>query len=387
MTVDRVSVSWPHIERQLEVNGHDRVHLVFVVQDGDPRPPEAALAAVTAAAIVANGEYGSTDVQAQANASPSPHGPVVELDWVGTEESTRAWLARFAGYLAAEGWAGMVGSSPQARIPAWDLLLRPKVALFAAYPIVGIEAAGPPVAAELSGWGVDHELTLAACRQLLEWAGHDDSELYLQQGRSQVQYRSDRARVHRGDLAGYLTWSLAHSQGVSVYGVQRNLAGIRHGSLKARGEAVYELEAEPALSPLEHVRRLRQLLAAPGQPYDLAFMRLVPSLGGSWRDLARDTIGPHGLTLRMFARHRHLWSRHVPDAHALQVLTAAHLERAADLSRWSVTEVGDGRFLVEAPDLVPWFASQQTDPAVLAAARDDFGDMLLTPEVIAANPA
>ncbi len=71
----------------------------------------------------------------------------------------------------------------------------------------------------------------------------------------------------------------------------------------------------------------------------------------------------------------------------MQVLTSDHLHRAADLSGWSVIEVAPDRFLVEARDLRPWFAADEPDPDVLAAARDDFGDMLLTPEIIAANPA
>ena len=41
---------------------------------------------------------------------------------------------------------------------------------------------------------------------------------------------------------------------------------------------------------------------------------------------------------------------------------------------------------MQAKDLEPWYATIDPDPETLAKARADFGGMLLTPEIIAANP-
>jgi hypothetical protein len=41
---------------------------------------------------------------------------------------------------------------------------------------------------------------------------------------------------------------------------------------------------------------------------------------------------------------------------------------------------------VQAKDLGPWQATIDLDPTTLAKARADFGGMILTPEIIAAQP-
>jgi hypothetical protein len=387
MRAEQVQVAWPQIERQLETNGHDHVHLVFAADEHDGRPPEDALAAARAAVDFANSRAPVGQVAAQPDADPGPYGPVVELDWIGTQEQTRAWLTDFAGHLAAGAWSGVVGPMPYAAVPARGLLLRPKVALFAAYPAVVDRVAGPAGMPETSGWGVDAGLTLELCRELLTWIGRDHGELYLQQGRSQVEYRAEQARVHRGDLPGYLAWSLTHSQAVSVYQVRRDPVSIRHGHLGTWGEAVYELDAETRMDPLDQVRELRPLLVGHARDLEVAFLRSVHSRASSWMDVAPGSIGPYGITEMELRDNRHLWAKYVPDAHGLQVLTAEHLRRATNLGTWTVTEIAPDRFLVEARDLERWFAADEPDPGVLATAREDFGHMLLTPDVVATNPA
>jgi hypothetical protein len=68
----------------------------------------------------------------------------------------------------------------------------------------------------------------------------------------------------------------------------------------------------------------------------------------------------------------------VPDAHGIQILTGAHVAKAHNLSRWSITEVAPDRYLVEAADLSGWYAHPLPNPVTLAQARTDFGDMIIT---------
>lgn len=75
----------------------------------------------------------------------------------------------------------------------------------------------------------------------------------------------------------------------------------------------------------------------------------------------------------------------VPDAHGIQVLTKAHLDRAANLDDWSVKSLGHDRYLVEARDLQAWYAGLSPDDAARDKARADFGDMVITRELIEAN--
>ncbi|RLV48308.1 hypothetical protein D9V37_19915 [Nocardioides mangrovicus] len=80
-----------------------------------------------------------------------------------------------------------------------------------------------------------------------------------------------------------------------------------------------------------------------------------------------------------------LLSSFVPDASGLQLLTNEHLARAHDLSDWDIEHLAGGRHLVQAPDLSTWYSTPHPDPDVLAKARADFGDMILTPELIQTN--
>lgn len=71
---------------------------------------------------------------------------------------------------------------------------------------------------------------------------------------------------------------------------------------------------------------------------------------------------------------------HIPDAYGLQVLTSTHLAKAHDLSAWTITDLGNERHLVQHPDPAAWFAHRSPEPQILAEARHDFGDLILTPE-------
>lgn len=88
----------------------------------------------------------------------------------------------------------------------------------------------------------------------------------------------------------------------------------------------------------------------------------------------------------LMVESRHLAARYVHDAYGVQLVTGAHLAAVRDLSGWHAREVAPDRFLVEARDTAAWFAGEEPDPAVLAAARSDFGAAILTPETFATEP-
>lgn len=63
-------------------------------------------------------------------------------------------------------------------------------------------------------------------------------------------------------------------------------------------------------------------------------------------------------------------------------MTDAHLARATDLSAWSLEALGGGWHLLRAKDLAPWLTGQQVHPDVLARARADLGDMVMTRAIL-----
>lgn len=122
---------------------------------------------------------------------------------------------------------------------------------------------------------------------------------------------------------------------------------------------------------------------------DYATLRIHTALTSDWS-------APADRSFYWRFRVRHLWSRFVPDANGIQILTDSHLDKARDLSaNWDVTELSPGRWLVQAKDLGPWYddiddesarmEADYVDVDVLRQARHDFGDMIITPEVAHAH--
>ena len=108
-----------------------------------------------------------------------------------------------------------------------------------------------------------------------------------------------------------------------------------------------------------------------------------PGIGYGWG--AGTQSGPPVMD-ELYDLNRHMWGRKVLDAHGAQLLTRQHLDQARDLSGWLVTEVATDRFLVEAADRAPWWDTYAPDPDVVASARRDFGDMIITLADIEADP-
>ena len=103
----------------------------------------------------------------------------------------------------------------------------------------------------------------------------------------------------------------------------------------------------------------------------------------SWDSLvARSPVPRYDGPLRQV---RHLLGRRVVDAYGVQVLTDEHLDRARDLSDWLVEPLGHGRNLVRARDLDTWLGPDGPGPQTLERARQDFGDLVLSPAVVAAE--
>jgi hypothetical protein len=158
---------------------------------------------------------------------------------------------------------------------------------------------------------------------------------------------------------------------------------MRMFELWPRGTTSYA-DHDPSLSLTEKLALARQPLSFDLEHTDLAFVTTAQPSGSPWRLDPRDDSWPH-VDESDVRYNRPLLASMVPDANGIQILTRAHLERANDLSDWTVKHLAHGRYLVEAPDLNAWYANALPDPAVREKARADFGDMIMTPQLIAEN--
>lgn len=134
----------------------------------------------------------------------------------------------------------------------------------------------------------------------------------------------------------------------------------------------------------EELASARVALERAAPQLDVGFVRRT-SAYTRWADVhLYPPAWPSGGEGLRYLRGSAWWPQRVPDAHGLQLLTADHLDRAADLNAWEITPVGD-RFLVAAPNPASWFAGDQPEPDTLERARRDFGAMIATAPELAAR--
>lgn len=236
-------------------------------------------------------------------------------------------------------------------------------------------------------WGVEEAITRYACEQMMyfvhqpratEWIATDAEDSFETQGLDHAQSMTEMG----------LAASSLQLESALFKPLRYRTASLQpHGSLAVR-------VVDPDLSWSERVALAREILTWPPPRSDYGYVRLFT--GASTLKDDGDTW-PH-IHEAQVRYNRPLLTCFVPDAFGLQLLTDAHLERANDLSAWDITPLGGGRHIVAARDLEAWYrpvhdqsleysecthdAFLPSDPHTLAQARDDFGDMILTPEII-----
>ena len=112
----------------------------------------------------------------------------------------------------------------------------------------------------------------------------------------------------------------------------------------------------------------------------------VDCIGGLEGRPSYPSGGRRGLLQGEWNNNRHLWASYVPEVFGIQILTAAHLDRARDLRDWKISSFGNDRYLVEAADLEKWYSQPTPYISARGFAHHDFGDMILTETAICADP-
>lgn len=135
----------------------------------------------------------------------------------------------------------------------------------------------------------------------------------------------------------------------------------------------------------ERIDAVRPLMLERPDLVDIAYVRTSPTGLIGWGQQEQPMPLP-AMDAGNLTTHRHLLTEYTPDAHGLQVLRDAHLEKAHDLGNWVITDLGHGRHLVEAPDLKAWYGSGGPDGTIIEQARLDFGSMILTSDTLLAAP-
>ncbi|HST48547.1 hypothetical protein [Jatrophihabitans sp.] len=308
--------------------------------------------------------------------SSAPAGFVVLLTHCADREELRRWISEFAGRLERRGLSGKLQPTPPVRYPDWLSGAQPPVpTAFLAWSVDRAAEAADPYRS--SHWHVPAEATYRIAALADRWARLPGAELRLR-------YNVYRAAVNLDDASGPLARSLFETGMAGLEFVDDAGQQATNVAFDVGGTSLFQ-DIGGTGGWQAQVDRLRAALTALPAEVDLGFIRMGIRASVGIDSMA--TVQPlPGIEEYHVRYNTHLLDRYLPDAHGIQVLRTAHLDRARDLSGWEVTELGEGRFLVQAADLTPWYGAAQPDPDVLARARADFASALLTEEVISANP-
>lgn len=314
------------------------------------------------------------------------------------------WAEGFADALETAGFRGTLAGATSTSPPHWVDIGGPCLSVYASHVI---DLPARQADSENGNWHVPSAATERITSLAADWALVPGARRWLSQGIYSFEVSTD------ADIVGPLRSVALPATSTSVTAVdeeRRHAVRARFGSGSTLG--VYQvidrnLDDLPFVEqvPMPHWRdqieryrllevqpcwrtqadKLREHLVTMSEYTDLAVLRRAMPGGVIWQGL--DKIYPlPGISGSDLQNRSHVLADRTPDAHGVQLLTSAHLDRANDLTDWKITDLGHDRHLVEAADLEPWYAQLVPAPEVLARARQDFGAMLLTTDDIKNNP-
>jgi hypothetical protein len=223
-------------------------------------------------------------------------------------------------------------------------------------------------------WYADPDLTAVLLERLVSWCLAAPGELFF--AHHAAQFRVDSTEA--GDLLAHAVAAGPRTRLIRATGAGdfRRIAFDVHGRFTlTRRDSGTSWEAD--------VDDLRRVVTDLAPHLEQGVIRRADVLSEDWAPCVNgrprmpfggETVSAGSPLLGL----RHLLARRVTDAHGVQVLSDAHLAHAADLTAWDVRPLTPGRHLVRAAELAPWYATDQPGPDVVAHARADFGDLILS---------
>ncbi len=306
---------------------------------------------------------------------------MVDLDWIGTDEQTQEWLDTFAETLNGLGWAGKITAAPQVFFPE-DMDDDMRHTCLTCYVALTVDDPTGYFAGGQGQWLADAELTREWCDYAAGWAILPGATTYLSEATSRVIVDDPRP-------ARELMTAAQRSAQATVVNLVPNPYRARFLSFDFHARITFQSGAAADGTPTPDWRdQLPSVTEALlHRPACLDYGLILPQWLSEEVDSGpTPTSGqpPTWTTVSMAqsALVGHLCTRR----YAIQVITRDHLDKAHDLSEWSVTEVAYERYLVQARDLGAWWDDPEPSPEIIDRARQDFGAMITTYDVIQADP-
>jgi hypothetical protein len=364
-----VEVNWKRLKathRELGGQGELIVQLL---------PDQPTTADVLDQALV-NDPYPTNESPAYGGWFPGPKGWLLLLE-TQVDQMLWDWIGDLAQRLSGTGISGRLTGARNAGRVAWAQPFEdpPPNEVVGDIRLYGLLAYQPLPSETMygKGWGGEFD----TLDPILAWALADADLAHVMMGQVSIGVPPGHARnlVRREMTTDYVGltsgYSRAHHRVRNVSFQIPTLVSVQQARLDPD-------PWETIVAELRHV-----ITTAPRDTLALARV----DFDGTYLHGSDDPI--HGHYAPAFSLFPELFGEWSPDPCPIQILTNTHLAKVHDLSDWNLTRLDPGHTLVEAKDLTPWFttfgphgflnrAGYHFPPDLLAKARNDFGDMILT---------
>ncbi len=307
-----------------------------------------------------------------------PAGFVAFIEGARDKDHLIEWAHTVAQRLDDAGITGKLAAARSAGLPRWlDSVERPQPGAFITWSYDAEHSTSDP-SQTAPLWKLDADTTRVVAELCASFVAGAGPRTRLRQGAFSFELSDQTAIADMLDTA-------IISDGIQAGALCYNNPERALRSVAFVNRAETSLQEISTRSWHDRIETLTDAICARPDLLDYAIIRSTSVVPGGWSSTGDLFPLPH-LSPGEFRYYQHLTTRYVIDAHGVQVLTTRQLAGVRHPDHWTVRDLGHDRHLVTAPDLAPWYASPYPDPDVLTAARDDFTDILLTAEVIAAHP-
>ncbi|MFD7025040.1 hypothetical protein [Promicromonospora sukumoe] len=302
--------------------------------------------------------------------SDSDRGVSALMNPAGDVDQTLGWLENFAGELARHSWSGQIRAARSTWPPGWSLdqgEVGRAIGAFLRFTPDETSDSRP----EQAGIETRPDDLAGLATLVDEWNTRKASRSYLVRGEF-----SSPAPSH--DLGTALVEAVLRNRAGDVTWVDRPSRTTACAGINAEAQAFFSIASttKPWQARLEAVTSVLEHI---GSRLEAGMVRITQPQGNSWGSVRAIPPAPPS---RIAATHTlELARNYVLDAYGIQVLTGRHLAAARDLKDWHITDLGNDRHLVRHPDPEAWYAQDTPDPDTLAAARRDFGGLIITDDV------
>ena len=329
---------------------------------------------------------------------PAPGGPVIFISHCDSRALLDGFLSRLASQLGAAGLTGRLLAAPRFEVPS---VFAPAMSLVASVEIdheLASSYQDPHTASFVRAWWVDPDRTARVLTPLIEWCLAGPGEVAAMIGMSSMPI----ARPSVLPTVLHALRTPLSQTSVHLIVLDQDTGAMRQLSTSINGEVVVQ-HREPGAAWTDLHRPMVELSATIATDLANAFIRVAPSNAHRLYQAFEYPSPQIRLGSNLYAL-AHLQAEYLIDVHGYQVVTTQHLHRCGQLdpARWSVDTIAADRHTITHHDLAAWLDVDHTpystsdyanarpatppDP-VLAQAREDFRDVLLTPEVWSANPS